>query len=119
MLECPRHYHRDFFSAKARSTCLLRKQIFSKCEFLLFAFALDSYYHLISLSALIEAELEEFGEFEQEIGQGGEIVIEKLQAEFLLSRGFNLMSPRVDPPVFGRGLLEAIPEETLLAFSNE
>lgn len=29
------------------------------------------------------------------------------------------ISPRVAPPVFGRGLLEAIPEETILSFADE
>ena len=30
-----------------------------------------------------------------------------------------LLSPRIGPPVFGRGLLEAIPEETILAMADE
>ena len=42
---------------------------------------------------------EEFGEFEQEVEQGCEIVIEKLQAEFLLSRGFNVKVGHVILPV--------------------
>lgn len=51
--------------------------------------------------------LEEFGEFEQEVEKGGEIVVEKLQATFHLRRAFNVRVGHLYVPV---GLLTAYDE---------
>lgn len=50
---------------------------------------------------------EEFGEFEQEIEKGGEIVVEKLQATFLLRPAFNVRVGHVYVPV---GLISSADE---------
>jgi len=51
--------------------------------------------------------LEEFGEFEQEVEKGGEIVVEKLQATFQLRPAFNVRVGHLYVPV---GLLTAYDE---------